>query len=160
VRPDVRDELAVLRAWRDVQAPSEARDATVAGFLWALALVADVEVSELRARMDGPREPAAAFRPAEPVVTPVTLPWSAPVGTEDMPAWPGLGIARIERTREAGDGPAARPRAFTAGPDGRPVALAASYAEMAADEAVSARGLSDDTPAPETGADVLTDTTT
>lgn len=153
MRADVADELAVIRAWRDVQAPGDTRDAMVAGFLWALALVADQDVVELRARLDAPRRPEDAFRPAAPVtasgpagVTAAELEriaggplvpgssWAEPrPDPESAPPWPGLGIDRIPRTREAGDQPVGQARAYTAGPDGRPVALEASYAEMAAD---------------------------
>jgi hypothetical protein len=159
VRVDVVDELAVIRSWRDVQAPGETRDAMVAGFLWALALVGDLDVSELRARLDTPRDPAAAFQPVAPLVSAAP---AVPVTVLPDPAlpWPGLGIARIERTREAGDGPVSSARAFTAGPNGRPVALSSSYAEMAAETSGLARGLSDDSAALETGVDVPVDTTT
>lgn len=164
MRADVSSELTVLRAWRDAQAPSEGREATVAGFLWALALVGDVEVAELRQRLDGPRstEPSltAAPAPAEAMFVPGSTVAGAWPDPSSAPPWRGLGIQRIERTREAGDGPVGRGRAFTAGPDGRPVRLAASYAEMAAETLVEARGLSDDIGATETRAPVPSNTTT
>lgn len=163
MRTDVADELAVIRSWRDAFDASVERDATVSGFLWALSLVADVDVTDLRARLDAPRNPADVFRsapgaPVEPTFEPPPSqpgswvePWPDP---ETAPPWRGLGMARIERTREAGTGPLGRGRAFTSGQDGRPVALEASYAEMAADSSISTRGLSDDTEDPETRGDV------
>jgi hypothetical protein len=162
MRADVADDLAVIRSWRDVQPPSDTREAMVAGFLWALALVAEIDVTDLRARLDSPRRGEDAFRPAVPVTAPAGPLPLAPVGPEGtaVPPWPGLGIARIPRTQEASDGPLSPGRAFTAGPDGRPVRLAASYAEMAADSSAETRGLSDDTATPETRADVSTGTTT
>lgn len=146
----------------------------VAGFLWALALMSDMDVTDLRARMDTRRDPATAFEPTPPVTrgfppvinlagpsepgvsrldarTPdgtVASP-VMPVDPDKAPPWVGLGFERIERTRPAVDGaPAAAGRSYTSGPDGRPVRLGASYAAMAAE---TARDLSSDINLPETG---------
>lgn len=120
MRYDVDPELAVLRTWRDSQPPATSVDDTTAGFLWALSLVTGTPADRLRDRLDG-----------GPLVSPT------PAVESSLPAapqWRGLGIPRIDgRQREVVDGePVAAPRAWTTGPDGRPIPAEGSYAERAA----------------------------
>lgn len=118
----ITGELSSLRWWCDQQPPGPVVDATVNGFLWMLSIASGVSARVLREQLDAPSQVAPA--PAAPPPSPVPV---------ETPGWQGLGIPRIEgRQREVtADEPVAAPRAWTTGPDGRPIRAEASYAELA-----------------------------
>jgi hypothetical protein len=71
-----------------------------------------------------------------PAATPSPIP-TTPAPAPLQPGWQGLGVPPIgNRTRTVDpDTPMAEPRAYTTGPDGKPIAAARSYADQAADVA-------------------------
>lgn len=125
--------LDAVKSWYQAMPATEGTNAILNGFLWALSLVSDLPVEGLRQQVTGTR-PTAPQAPAPPPedVTGSDMPTMNLLESE--PPWPGLGIKRIPRVKPADlESPVGTGRAFTTGPNGRPIPMTKSYSEMAAE---------------------------